>query len=145
MKITYKFTAYKERDKVLKKMGFSTYKDYLKSELWSGIRKRVLERDRNHCRFCKNRKATTAHHKRYFWNDLNGITIKRIISVCHRCHYRLEFKKKEKGSLAEANLKFNDAMFERFRYAKEAERFLPKLSEFDFLCQDGTWPFLKQV
>lgn len=37
--------SYVERDEVLKALGFSSYAAYLGSDLWAGIRARVLRRD----------------------------------------------------------------------------------------------------
>lgn len=130
------FREYRERDRVLRKIGYANYQTYLRSPLWASIRKRVLERDGYRCRNCK-RPATSAHHKRYHHCELTGYTIKRIIAVCSGCHRRLEFDSGNKNGLREANQKFNQSMFERMKYA------VAKQQEEEVLCSGGEWPWLK--
>jgi len=74
--------------------GFSTntYKLYLETEHWKGIRKQKLALNPV-CEFCKKVKATQVHHLRY--NDDNGKTIlyrekmSDLLSVCKDCHKKI--------------------------------------------------------
>jgi hypothetical protein len=84
-------------------LGFSTYSDYLASDLWKSIRARVLKRDHGQCCRC-GRGATQVHHKSYHINVLLGRTLKPLVSICHTCHKAIEFKSTgEKNCLHEAN------------------------------------------
>jgi 5-methylcytosine-specific restriction endonuclease McrA len=82
---------YKTRARNLKRMGFTSYREYLESELWAGIRQRVFTRDNHECLMC-GREATQVHHKRYNMDTMKGVTIDHLVSSCGGCHYRVEFK-----------------------------------------------------
>lgn len=82
--------GYADRDRYVSEMGFSGYKEYLESDLWESIRKRVLFRDGNKCRLCK-KPATAVHHNNYDKRSLAGTNLRHLLSVCHGCHYKMEF------------------------------------------------------
>ena len=92
---------YASRNFTLKKLGFNTYKDYLKSPLWKRIRAKVLTHANYTCEICRS-KANQVHHSRYHRNDLLGKTLKFLHALCEDCHYNVEFKKGEKLSLKNA-------------------------------------------
>lgn len=92
---------YGSRNHTLKKLGFDTYKDYLKSNLWKKIRTKIMTRANHTCEICHS-KATEVHHSRYHRNDLLGKTLKFLHVLCGDCHYNVEFKKGRKLSLKEA-------------------------------------------
>lgn len=73
-----------ERRTALMELGFDTYEAYLFSDLWKGIRRRVLDRDRKRCR-CGAR-ATQVHHRRYAKVDLSGATLSHLMAICRSCH-----------------------------------------------------------
>lgn len=81
---------YQERDKLLRKMKFSCYGDYLRSDLWLGIRERVMVRDYRHC-WCCDAKATEVHHRRYDKATLSGNDLSGMVAICHECHKKVEF------------------------------------------------------
>jgi hypothetical protein len=82
---------YKVRAEVVIELGFSSYQDYLASELWSGIRNAVMDRDCKTCGICR-RPATHVHHLRYTKTVLLGLNLDQLVCLCARCHKRLEFK-----------------------------------------------------
>jgi len=75
----------RERQDALSRLGFSSYKDYLKSETWKGIKERVLKRDLGKCRRCGD-PATQVHHAAYDIATLHGECLLRLYSACSRCH-----------------------------------------------------------
>ena len=82
--------VYRERNRILKAMGFPSYAAYLQSDLWKSIRRRVLESNPK-CSAC-GRPATQAHHRSYRKPDLDGRDLSRIYAVCASCHRTSEFR-----------------------------------------------------
>jgi hypothetical protein len=66
------------------------YAEYLQSALWRKIRRRVLERDEGLCRICGGR-ATQVHHRTYHYDVIVGKNDEACVSLCARCHKRIEF------------------------------------------------------
>ena len=75
-------TSWFERRTALE-LGFDTTRKHLFSDLWKGIRRRVLDRDRKRCR-CGGR-ATQVHHRRYAKVDLSGLRFLHL-AICRSCH-----------------------------------------------------------
>lgn len=85
--------VYRERNRNLKAMGFANYAAYQKSDLWKGIRARVLD-ERPFCEGC-GKDATQVHHSAYRKKDLEGRDLRRLHSVCGGCHFKSEFRKRD--------------------------------------------------
>ena len=83
------FTAYQQRNNVLLVMGFTSYAQYQRSDLWKGIRKRQLLKQ-PWCTGCGG-KAWQVHHLRYDKLTMMGRCSKSLVSVCGRCHFSCEF------------------------------------------------------
>lgn len=94
--------SYKGRDAKLRKLGFSSYREYLQSRLWKSIRLRVLHRDKNKC-VCCDAEATEVHHRAYSQSALTGRSIASLVSVCRLCHKTAEWNGSRKTTLQEAN------------------------------------------
>lgn len=98
-------TVYEERDEILRSMGFDSYADYLKSDLWKGIRSRVIKAGYGRCVRCSGT-ARQVHHKEYSHAILAGHDIKPLVAVCRDCHEYCEFIAPGiKSTLTEANLR----------------------------------------
>jgi len=80
---------YEKRNKLIRRLGWNSYKEYLKSDLWMRIRKDQLKR-LPFCLAC-NGKATQVHHSEYTPANLLGHSPIGLISVCGDCHQRCEF------------------------------------------------------
>lgn len=83
------FTAYQQRDSVLLGMGFSSYRQYIASSLWKGIRERQLMKQ-PWCTGCGG-KAWQVHHLRYDKPTMLGRCSENLVSVCGHCHFSSEF------------------------------------------------------
>ena len=84
-------TAYVKRDETLAKMGFESYANYLASPLWQAIRSAKIAVDPN-CEIC-NEKAEHVHHLSYKFSVLRGQKRYWLVSVCQKCHRKIEFTK----------------------------------------------------
>lgn len=82
--------SYKRRDFSLHELGFSSYSEYLSSDLWKIVQKRVYIKRPKLCMLCYD-KSTCLHHNRYHGADLCGSSIKFIIPLCNSCHEYLEY------------------------------------------------------
>lgn len=82
--------SYASRSRELKRIGFSSYRAYLASELWARIKARVYRDLGDACWLCGGR-ATQLHHNRYHKNDLLGRRTKFIKPICGACHESIEF------------------------------------------------------
>lgn len=82
--------AYINRNRELRKLGFSSYKVYLRSDLWKKIREKALKRDGNQCRICQ-KPARCVHHTSYRVKVLKGKSIRQLVSLCHDCHQSVEY------------------------------------------------------
>jgi hypothetical protein len=99
---------YPERYEALKKCGYESYPEYLRSELWKYIRQKVLDRDNHKCRIC-GEQASEIHHVRYTYEVLMGKRLKLMYSICRDCHKSIEFDETgKKRNVVEANMKAYD-------------------------------------
>lgn len=92
---------YTSRNANLKRLGFACYRDYLASELWREVRKKVYAAKGRACYLC-GQPATELHHNRYHKNDLVGKKLKFINPICRGCHQGIEFQEGEKATLKQA-------------------------------------------
>lgn len=79
---------YRERDALLKKLGFASYVLYLASTHWQAIRFAVLNAKRE-CAGCTN-PATQVHHEVYTIENLSGESTNGLIALCRDCHEYIE-------------------------------------------------------
>ena len=99
--------TYTLRNTLLLQMGYSSYGDYLISDLWEKIRTVVMERDDKRCKICSGR-AFVVHHLDYNRSTLLGNSLDGLVSICHKCHEEIEFTKEgQKRSLVEALKTYN--------------------------------------
>ncbi len=81
--------VYAHRNVTLSGMGFLSYAEYLSSDLWWSIRRRVLLRASS-CVMCQNA-ATQVHHVDYTRGNLTGADSHLMVPICRPCHKRIEF------------------------------------------------------
>jgi len=96
-----KYKTYYNRDKKLKLLGFDSYQEYLKSDLWESIRNKVLKLEGYKCCVC-GKKANQVHHRTSL-SGLAGKNLQSLRAVCQHCHYLAEFKNGKKTRLRDAN------------------------------------------
>ncbi|MDH5244832.1 MAG: hypothetical protein OEW98_00150 [Betaproteobacteria bacterium] len=82
------FNPYKDRDETLRRLGYQSYRSYLRSPLWRAIRARVLLPTATGPRLCWrcNRPATEVHHRAYDLATLLGQHLGSLTPVCHQHH-----------------------------------------------------------
>lgn len=104
-------SAYRERKLNLEAIGFASYKDYLKSDLWAEIRKRVYKAKKMRCSVCKKKSGKQLHHCSYAIPVLKGEDIGPLWPICRTCHKRVEHGPDgHKLSMADTNARFLKAM-----------------------------------
>jgi len=62
---------------------------YRKSDEWQRKRALVLKRDKHHCVYCRAR-ARRVHQKRYAPRNIGSEPLEWLVSVCERCHRKLD-------------------------------------------------------
>ncbi len=62
---------------------------YRKSDEWQRKRALVLKRDKYHCVYCGAR-ASRIHQKHYARRNIGSEPMEWLVSVCKRCHHRLD-------------------------------------------------------
>lgn len=87
--IKVKYLNYQERDENLTQMGFRSYAQYLKSELWKEIRGRVVDKYNSQCTIC-NQFGRTVHHTSYDLSTMKGDDIQHLTLLCSSCHFKEE-------------------------------------------------------
>jgi 5-methylcytosine-specific restriction endonuclease McrA len=65
---------------------WSSYREYLDSDIWKAIRWEALARDHGRCRDC-GVEASEVHHIAYP-KVLGGEDLDDLLSLCHACHQR---------------------------------------------------------
>lgn len=114
--------SYAERDALLRQLGFRSYREYLDSPLWTGIRERHL-RIYQHCH-C-GRWARQVHHQKYSLANLSGKSPAGLRSVCAGCHVQAEFEGDRKLDLNSATAKFTEIKKSHALTEGERERLKP--------------------
>jgi hypothetical protein len=80
--------------KIKNDQAWDRYNDYLNSDKWRFKRKKVLERDNYLCQACLTNEAQEVHHLSY--NNIFDEPLYELISVCKRCHIKIEEQKQSK-------------------------------------------------
>jgi len=73
---------------------YRDYTNYLQSDAWRQIRRRVLERDKYLCQACLQARATEVHHVTY--DNLFKEFAFELKSVCRACHERIHEGRKNR-------------------------------------------------
>jgi hypothetical protein len=131
-----RYADYLVRNSAVRRMGFKSYGEYLRSDLWRSIRGRVLSRDGQECYSCGGR-ATQVHHRQYSEAALRGDDLTEMRTICRPCHEEIEFNKTGvfKTTLDEANARLEELRENRDRTTP------PRESPFGVgLFADGTAP-----
>ena len=82
--------AYDDRDTLVCRLGFPSYREYLRSLCWYTIRHRVLYNAGGSCHFCGHT-ATHVHHGAYTRRNLLGHSLNKLYAVCDACHEAGEY------------------------------------------------------
>lgn len=101
--------GYARQAESLNRLGFHSYQQYLKSDLWKGIRQRAIRLSGGFCQVCKTNAPTEVHHRHYSMDVMSGANISSLVPICRTCHSLAEFNQGKKTSLGEANKRVADA------------------------------------
>ena len=102
--------SYYSRNQWLYRMGYNSYKQYLKTSKWQKIRLRVAEMFNNQCAVCQST-GHVVHHDRYHKDDLLGKTTDYLYLVCNDCHLKIEFNENgRKNTMEQARDTFHQMM-----------------------------------
>lgn len=102
--------TYNDRNIILKELGFDSYPDYLKSELWAFVRRSAWAKYGSTCLLCKE-KASVLHHFSYTKEVLQGKQLDKLKPLCNECHHKVEFDENDsKRTLLEAQNFFVDLL-----------------------------------
>ena len=71
--------------------------DYLGSNFWKRIRRRIFKRDGKICRCCR-KEASEVHHHDYDIETIMGRNDDKLVSLCTRCHGYIEYDNGHKVS-----------------------------------------------
>lgn len=94
--------CYIERKENLSQVGYSSYKEFLKSDEWKAQRKRLL--DKSPICFLCTKKAEHVHHTDYSCECLLGLHDLLLVTLCSSCHESIEFNGNYKRTLKGANI-----------------------------------------
>ena len=80
------------RNKALKEMGFKSYNDYLKSDIWIKTKivwykaKKRKPAYWGSCNLCGSKSNLVLHHMNYKFNNICKPTLVGKITLCEYCH-----------------------------------------------------------
>ena len=83
----YMMNEYEKRNKILLKLGFKSYGDYLQSDLWKKIKNEAHLILGDRCIVCR-RRANIFHHTVYSIETLLGKDITKLELLCS-LHYKI--------------------------------------------------------
>jgi len=99
---------YYKRNKKLKKHGFDSYQDFLKSKKWKNLKAFAWDHLKVYkCFFCKE-KPYTLHHVKY--TKITGNTLSWLIPVCKSCHSNIHRDVESKDTVFVITRKYADRM-----------------------------------
>jgi hypothetical protein len=117
---------YDQRNRLLKKLGYTSYSEYLASDEWKVIRTRVLASGPQ-CVMC-DRPSVVVHHVKYWDTVLLGLQDSCLAPLCHGCHERIEVVDGVKARMGAANCALVDAASKVVHGQKWLENYRKNLS-----------------
>lgn len=103
---TESLKPYATRNLLLRRMGYSSYQEYLASDRWQRIRERVLRLRGRVCQRCGN-PGSVVHHQLYHIKVLQGSSLRGLRVLCRECHEFVEFEEGRKTGLVEASHRYH--------------------------------------
>jgi hypothetical protein len=92
--------VYKKAWKVLKTLGFKSYVEYFKSEMYFNIKRRVLE-TYTKCACCDSQ-STQVHFSNHKLSVLTGKVLHKIVPLCGKCYRLMWYEGDTKRTAKEA-------------------------------------------
>ena len=69
------------------------YNEFLKSEYWNYVKKKVLIRDKYKCTVCGKTSKLQIHHTTYKHHKAEHKHLGDLLTVCNKCHYEFHLIK----------------------------------------------------
>lgn len=104
-----KSEQYRIIDDAVRDLGFQSYDEYLRSDLWNRIQQAVFDKKGTSCCLCTE-KAVAVHHHSYAPSVMSGDNLEPLFPICDRCHKSLEFEHGKKRSLHAVQSVFRDKL-----------------------------------
>ena len=80
------------RDIILKRNGYKSYEEFLSSDYWKSIKRKVktgkYKKRYSHCWLCGSKEYIQLHHENYRW-ILTKFELRSIRSLCRCCHEKV--------------------------------------------------------
>lgn len=102
------------RRAALQTLGFTSYLEYLDSQLWRDVRTSLLKNRGWECELCGD-EATQVHHQHYGVDDLSGNRFDYLVAICAGCHHCVEFDSNGKKRSAAGVLRQCNKMMNAYR------------------------------
>jgi len=105
--------TYTSRSKILEKLGFDSYSDYVESDMWKDVCESIMGEDTK-CSVC-GEVATILHHDDYSIETLRGDKTEGLFPLCKTCHFCVEFRTKKKKRRRGKSKKYKKCMMTEAR------------------------------
>lgn len=80
----------------LRELGIYSYSQYLNSEYWKNIKKRMsLSKTPKECFCCGDSKKLEIHHRKYKARDIDKANLNHFVYLCRNCHEEVHSLQKE--------------------------------------------------
>lgn len=70
---------------LMRRRGYSSYEDYLRSSRWKALRNEAMARDNGRCRLCNRQNRLQVHH-RVYPAQWGGEAVDDLTTLCDDCH-----------------------------------------------------------
>jgi 5-methylcytosine-specific restriction endonuclease McrA len=98
----YAHYAFTKRNHILQENGYSTYQEFLKSDLWKETHKKIEEKQKkgieywSKCSCCGSRNNLHIHHIRYK-KRMTKVSLNDLTMLCSICHSKVHQLTQEKN------------------------------------------------
>lgn len=117
---------YIKRNKALKKMGYSSYKEYLSSDEWRMVKERFRKKKgSNRCFVCGTSGNLQVHHNKYHAKPMKNGTTGNLIALCGECHKEVHLLATRMGWPFKKSV---HSLFKRYKKYGDIHYYPPKTS-----------------
>ena len=130
-----------------------TYKEYLRTDVWAGIRGKALEHYGNSCVMCGKSKGLQVHHRRYSY-AFGMEEVRDLVVLCSGCHAKFHGKlDKQRGDVEtrpkekrpKQKDKRNALRAKRKQLEKQTRQRVADMQEFQRNHPNYSWTRIKKI